>query len=260
MFAETFRPHPRHVAVPSLPDKVPPGMWLLPSRAREQRAIDTMRACADVGQSTPGLLIEDGCNYYIPRMPTNWSRLHLDDHHELCGALHAAWKANPGLEWYGIISDGVRPVTRDWDRLLIAACAGKNFVSCNDNWRRDSRMAGILVFPGWIVEAMGYLSPPGMVHLYSDDILEQIGAALDNWVYVEGVVVKDWHWTNPSAKAAPDECSRRSYKGVNLHENDRNVFRQWRYSPEFDAAVQRIKSAYVARTGLEWGPQAAVDG
>lgn len=253
MLAESFRPRPRHVPLPQVPESVQEGVWFLPSRAREQRAKDTMRACADAGQTTPGLLIQDGCRYSLKDMPSRWQAVETVDHLELAGAIHAAWTLTRGKAWYGIISDGVRPVTKHWDRLLIAASEGKNFVSCNDNWRRDSRMAGILLVPGWIVEALGYFFPAGMIHLWTDDIWEQIGATLDNWVYLPDVTVVDHHWSNPSARVEHDATSKRAYKGVNLHDNDRNRFREWRYGPEFGQAIARIKSAWKMRTGKEWG-------
>lgn len=253
MYAVDTRPKPRHVQTPAIPASVGTGMWFLPSRAREQRAKDTMRACADAGQSTPGLLIQDGCKYHLGALPSHWDTLVLGDHVELAGALRTAWLMHPGLDWYGIISDGVRPVTRDWDRLLVAASEGRNFVSCNDNWRRDSRMAGVLLAPGWILEAMGYMFPAGMYHLWTDDIWEQLGAALDNWVYVPGVEVKDWHWANPSMRAEHDASAKRDFRGINLHHNDKSVYMRWRSGGAFYQAVERIKAAWKARTGKDWG-------
>jgi hypothetical protein len=255
MFDEAIihRPKPRYVPLPVLPEVVDEGLWLLPSRAREQRAIATMRACADAGQTTQGLLIEDGCKYSIPSMPSHWSRMQLAEHHELAGAIHAAWNANRGLGWYGIISDGVRPVTRNWDRLLIAASQGKNFVSCNDNWRRDSRMAGILLVPGWIVEALGYFFPPGMVHLWTDDVWEQIGQELDNWVYVEGVTVEDHHFAHPDPAKKVAFDTPREFQGKSYRHTDPARYHEWRRGGEFTEAVKRIKAAWLVRTGKEWG-------
>lgn len=253
MYAETLaRPAPRHVPLPVLPEVVPDGLWFLPSRSREGRAIDAMRACADAGQTTKGLLVEDGCKYNIPKMPSHWSRLTLPDRQELAGALHAGWKANPGLEWYGILGDGIRPITRNWDRLLIAASNGRNFVSCNDNWRKDGRMAGALLVPGWIVEALGWFFPPGMIHLWTDDVWEHLGGRLDNWVYVDGVKVEDHHFAHPNPEKKVAFDTPREFKGQSYAHTDPAKFREWRYGPQFEQAVGRIKAAWKARTGKEW--------
>lgn len=252
MYAEAIRPRPRHVPLPVLPEVVSDGMWFLPSRAREQRALATMRACADAGQTTNGLLIEDGCKYYIPKLPAHWDRLILNDRHELVGAIHAAWRATPGKAWYGIISDGVRPVTRYWDRLLIAASQDRNFVSCNDGWRLDNRMAGVLLVPGWIVDALGWFFPPNMVHLWTDDVWEHLASALDNWVYVPGVVVEDHHFAHPDPNKKVAFDTPREFKGQSYAHTDPARFREWRNGPQFDQAVQHIKSAWKERTGRDW--------
>ena len=255
MYAEVQRPRPRHVPLPTdtvTEEYAQDGLWLMPSRARETRAMDAMRASADAGQSTPGLLIQDGCKYFLPRLPAHWTAIQLAEHHELAGAIHAAWNQSRGKAWYGIISDGVRPVTKGWDRLMLAASADKNFVSCNDNWRRDSRMAGILLVPGWIVEALGYFFPAGMVHLWTDDIWEQLGQALDNWVYVPDVTVEDHHFAHPNERNKVAFDMPRQFKGRMYGNDDKRLFLEWRNGPEFDFAVQRIKDAWTARTGKDW--------
>lgn len=255
MYVESVRPRPRHVDLPDvsgLTEADLDGLWLMPSRAREDRADKAMLAAASAGQTTKGLLIQDGCKYFLPRMASNWAAMHLAEHHELAGALHAAWDANRGKAWYGIISDGVRPVTKGWDKYLIAASEGRNFVSCNDNWRRDSRMAGVLLVPGWIVEALGYFFPEGMVHLWTDDVWEHIGGALDNWVYVPGVTVDDHHFSHPDLNKKVAFDHPRQFRGVNYGKTDPVRFREWRYGPEFPEAIARIKAAWKRRTGRDW--------
>ncbi len=213
-----------------------------------------VKACADAGQTTSGLLIMDGCQYDIRAMPNTWAALHLGERQELAGALHAAWQKHRGRAWYGIISDGVRPVTKGWDRLLIAASEDRNFVSCSDRgWRGDSRMAGVLLVPGWIVEALGYWFPPGLVHLWTDDVWEHLGQALDNWVYVPAVEVEDHHFSRSPGPLKVDFDHPREFRGINYGRTDPANFRNWRHGREFTAAVERIKTAWLARTGKEWG-------
>lgn len=256
-------PKPIHAPLPDMlatPEKAADGVWFLPSRNREDRARACMQACIDTGQRAAGLLIEDGCDYRLRflnlRYP-RWGHVVLDEHHELAGALNAGWEAWRGKSWYGVISDGIRPQTQDWDRLMIAAMEGRYIVSCSDSgWREDTRLAGIHVIPGWIVEALGYLYPKGLTHLYIDDVWEHIGQALGNWRYLPDVKVIDRHWANPVHTADADANNKRTFKGQPFAEADRQRFLEWRFRGEFTEAITRIKDAWKLLTGQDW-PQAA---
>lgn len=253
-----MRPVPRHVIAANLPPvadhQAKGGVWFLPSRNRAERARACMQACNDAGQTTHGILIEDGCNYTLQLPWTgNWSELRTHIHMELAGALTHGWRENRGKYWYGIISDGIRPITPNWDRLLLAASQGRNMVSCSDNgWRDDKRMAGITLIPGWMVEAAGYLFPPGMNHLYIDDMLEELGGALGNWVYAEDVVVNDHHHSRHGTEFYVPFDTPRVFKGKDLNVTDKATFEQWRDGPEFTACVNRIKDAWGHLTGEPW--------
>lgn len=253
-----MRPQPRHVIAANLPavadHQAQGGVWFMPSRNRAERARDCMRACNDAGQTTPGVLIEDGCNYTLQLPWTgNWSEMRTHTHLELAGALTHAWRENRGKYWYGVISDGVRPITPGWDRLMLAASEDKNFVSCSDSgWREDTRMAGILLVPGWIVEAMGYWFPPGMVHLWTDDVWEQIAGELGNWVFAEDVKCEDHHHSHPNPAKRVVFDHPRTFRNQPYGENDRRLFEQWRNGPEFVACINRIKDAWGHLTGEPW--------
>lgn len=264
-----MRPVPRHVITRDLPqiaeEQAQRGMWFLPSHNRPDRAQACMEACAEAGQETPGLLIQDGCHYSFaravpkilsklyPGLPRGWSAIQTPERRELAGALTYAGAVFPSLDWYGVISDGVRPLSQGWDRRLLAACAGKNFVSCSDSgWRDDTRMAGILVVPGWIIRAMGYWFPPGMKHLWTDDCWEQIAGALGNWVYAEDVRCVDNHFSHPNPSHRVIFDTPRELNGQPYGENDRRLFEQWRSGPEFTACVNRIKDAWGHLTGEPW--------
>lgn len=268
-----MRPKPRHVRALGLPEMAEPivqnGYWLVPSRNRQERALACIEACAAAGQETRGLLVQDGCHYSFarsvpsvgrklyPGMPRRWGAIETPEHRELVGALTYASDVFPAADWYGVISDGIRPKTQGWDRALLAASAGRNIVSCRDDWRNDTRMAGITVVPGWIVRAMGYWAPPGLIHLFSDDCLEQIAGALDNWLYAEDVVVEDNHHghTDP-AHVVPFDTPR-TFRGKDYNASDRQRFNDWRYGPEFFEAVDRIKQAWKLATGQDWQQAAA---
>ena len=111
-------------------------------------------------------------------------------------------------------------------------------------------MAGIVVVPGWILEAMGYWFPPGMVHLWTDNVWEELGRALGNWVYAENVLCEDHHHSHPVNRTPFD--NERNFNGVYFPPRDEERFKAWRNGNEFPECLNRITEAWKANTGEKW--------
>ena len=175
--------------------------------------------------------------------------MRLPERLEMAGAMNAAWKANPGYKWYGLLTDGVHPMTRGWDRLMVAAAGERNMASCDDGWRGGRRMGGIVLFPGWMLEALGWWVLPGLVHLYMDAVWEHLGFALGNWVYVPSVRCDYRHHAN--GRVPPDESNKRSLNGMPYTRPDQDRYNAWlRAGPAADLA--RVRGKWEAMKGEPW--------
>lgn len=250
------RPTPCTVTpdITTLPDSwYADGLWLLPSRGRAERSEQAIKACVSTSQSTPGLLVMDGTLYDDAPWYEGWDAMLLPTQHEMAGALNEAWRKFPGKSWYGLITDGVRPVTPGWDRLMIAAAGRRNFASCNDGWRGPTRMGGIVVVPGWILDAIGYWYPPGIVHLFADDCWEALAGALDNWAYAPSVRC-DYHHAALTGTVPADDNNRRVFRGYGYAASDAARFETWRMR-ELAPCVAAIKAKWTEMTGEPWGPR-----
>lgn len=102
----------------------------------------------------------------------------------------------------GFISDSHLPITPDWDTHLTAAISERPGVAYGDDLFQGRALPTCPVITASVIRCLGYLSPPGIVHLYIDDFWRQLGLDLGHLAYVPGVVVEHLH---PAAgKAAWD--------------------------------------------------------
>jgi len=79
--------------------------------------------------------------------------------------------------WIGVVTDDQFPITPQWDTKLIAGLRGWDIVSSDDCDQAPKRMEGATVWSRDLVDAIGYLAPPGLQHLFFDDVFERLGAA-----------------------------------------------------------------------------------
>lgn len=107
------------------------------------------------------------------------------------------------------LDDDHRPRTKGWDVRYLEALRqlGTGIVYGNDLLQGE-RLPTAPALTADIVEALGYMGPPGLEHLYVDNFWRDLGQAADCLRYLPGVIVEHLH---PLAgKAAMDDGYRRA--------------------------------------------------
>jgi len=99
-------------------------------------------------------------------------------------------------DYIGFLGDDHRPRTVGWDRMLIAELGGKPGVAYGDDLFQGKKAATAVVISSPILAALGYMVPPGVIHLYMDIFWIQLGMDLGNVRYCPWVVMEHMH---PSA-------------------------------------------------------------
>jgi hypothetical protein len=192
-------------------------LWLLPSRARPGNLARFFAAYEKTGGSTPGVVILDAADekanrpaYHETRrqLPLGWS-LRITDGVTQGEKLAELWPELVGAGWLGLIGDDCVPETPAWDRKMVGALDGANIVSCNDGWQAPRRLGNCWIMAGDLVRGVGYIFPPGLQHLYVDDVWETIGQAAQCWRCLMSVRVEHRHVLKGEADA--DETHRRVY-------------------------------------------------
>lgn len=96
------------------------------------------------------------------------------------------------------LGDDHVPETPGWDSLLLAAIEdmGGTGISYPDDTLQGSNLPTAPVVSSDIVAALGWLFLPGLIHLFADNVLKDIGEGAGCLRYVPGAVVRHLHYTS----------------------------------------------------------------
>ena len=208
------------------------GLWLLPTRCRLVKLQNFFDAAMENGITTPGVCLvqkdelaelKDG--YAAIRKPDNWN-IFPTNSDGLGDKSREVFSAVSKLDWVGLACDDLRPQTPGWDKTLVEAVNGKNIVTCNDGQQGSLRMAGITIFSGGLLRAMGYMFPQHFWHTYADNVWEDIGRGAECWTYVDSVLIKHDHpFRNQKIDPAlADDTTSKSY---GQSARDQQAYAQW---------------------------------
>jgi hypothetical protein len=115
-------------------------------------------------------------------------------------------------DYVGFLGDDHRPRTPGWDQKLVDALGGRPGVAYGDDQHQGKRAATAVVISSDVLIALGYMVPPGVIHMYMDIFWVQMGKDLGNLAYCPDVIIEHCH---PHAGKAPwDE----GYERVNTIE------------------------------------------
>lgn len=143
----------------------------------------------------------------------------------------------PHYDAVGFMGDDHLPRTLGWDALLLGALCRGGVIYGNDTIQGASLPTAVLL-DSRVVRSLGYMVPPGLIHLYMDNFWRDLGQRLGTLRYLPDVVVEHLH---PIAgKVAWDA----RYQEVNAHEvyaADEAHYRQFITSPEWRAAFTQLR-------------------
>jgi hypothetical protein len=137
-----------------------------------------------------------------------------------------ATKFTDDYDIIGFMGDDHRPRTHHWDKELarsIVSMGGVGLAYGNDLIQGVNLPTAVWM-SSCIIETLGYMVPPGMIHLYLDDFWKALGMRLNRLAYVSSVVIEHMHPV--AGKAAWDE----RYAEVNsgeMYENDGRLFQSY---------------------------------
>ena len=220
------------------------GIWLLPSRRRIGNLHTFFEACRTAGICTKGIvlvmeseLLELKNEYDELVLPEGWTIRGLPGCDTQGDKVRAVWDEVKDLDWVGLIGDDNIPVSPHWDEHMVGGLQGWNFVSCNDSWQAPRRVANCWVMSGELLRTVGYIFPPGLNHLYVDDIWETIGRATQNWNCRMDILVKH---NNHIMNKTEDETHKKAYSDTNWA-HDSAIYEEWVLN-ERDAIIERVEA------------------
>jgi len=144
----------------------------------------------------------------------------------------AAFAVQMGYDHVGMFGDDVLPTTPGWDVALMNGLGGRLGVAYGDDGLRQMHAPDLpthYVTQAEVYIRLGYLAPPGMKHLFQDDVMREIGRYLHNLVFVP-VDIKHLHpWI--VGEHIADQTYAEGGRNRQVREADAKVFRKWFSNP-----------------------------
>lgn len=107
----------------------------------------------------------------------------------------AGCASHDGMSRLGMFGDDVVPQTPGWDTALVAALGDRLGVVYGDDGLRNRHSPDLpthYVTQTEVYRRLGYLAPPGIRHLFLDNVARDIGNVLHHFVFVP-VSVRHMH-------------------------------------------------------------------
>lgn len=156
------------------------GTWLLPSLSRARELEKFFEAYLKAESSTPVMVLVDKedpeKDEYTKLTYPEKCFLVFTEKRSMGEKVHEVWEQIKDQDWVGILNDDHRPITAQWDQRVLSQINGTNVVFTNDGetpekpWNFPKRMCGAIAFSGKILRTLGWMFPPGIKHLYSDEV------------------------------------------------------------------------------------------
>ena len=147
--------------------------------------------------STDGMVIVDKddyhnqkVNYDLLALPPLWTVV-VTDAVTMADKIREVWPKIKDYDAVCLLNDDHEIKTDHWDTKLLSKIDGTNFVTCQDNWMSPRKAAGATVWSMELLKTVGWpIYPPGMIHLFIDDLWESIGKGTGCWLIDHSVTVE----------------------------------------------------------------------
>lgn len=241
------------------------GTVLIPSLNRAHLVEEFFKAYRETDSTVHGLVLVDKTDpkleeYRKIEYPFGW-KLIITEAITMGSKVREVYEQYKDLDYVMILNDDHRPRTKHWDEAIISQINGHNVVSTNDGptpdkpWNAPKRICGAICFSGQIVRTLGWIFPPGLEHMYSDDVWGLLFSKAQCAHVMMDVCIEHVHaFLHPELR---DE----TYKKINgdavfsspeptggLWDADRVAFQRW-LKEDGDRDVQKI-IALQPKTGM----------
>lgn len=145
----------------------------------------------------------------------------------------------------GFMGDDHCPRTYGWDRAYVEALRelGSGIVY-GDDLLQGRRLPTQCAMTSDIVRALGYMSPPGLAHLYVDNAWLSLGMAAGCIRYLPDVVVEHRH---PVAGLAAWDAGYARVNSSAMYDRDQDAFETYLTSGQLERDVATVQALRVAR-------------
>jgi hypothetical protein len=233
---------------------------IVPSRGRPKRVAELIDAFVSTRTGPTTLFIavdsDDPClQDYMNLVTTDFPdrvHIHVRGRLRLAGTLNhyvnvfieehlANPDARPRTDIFGFMGDDHRPRTTGWDAIIereMAHMGGTGIVYGNDLLQGQTLPTAVFMSAN-IVETLGYMVPPGLVHMYLDNTWKTWGEAMNRLKYLPDVIFEHMH---PVAGKAEWDAGYVEVNAGQRYIDDERAFREYTLSQRFIDDVNKMRS------------------
>lgn len=156
-----------------------------------------------------------------------------------CEALHGGPRQTDII---GFMGDDHRPRTPQWDRIIYETVINRGTgVYYGNDLLQGPALPTAVAMTGDIIGALGYMSPPGLIHLFLDNAWKDIGKAT-RLNYLPNVVIEHMH---PVAKKAEWDAGYTEVNANQQYVTDGEAYRAWFAASDWRDALLDLMNAQI---------------
>jgi hypothetical protein len=193
---------------------------IIPTRGRPQAVPEIIQAWRDTGATADLLFAVDDddpdVDAYVADIQDAqrgalWKpRCRIGTRLRLCGTLNeVAVREADRYRFLAFFGDDHRPRTVGWDARIRECLSGGPGIVYGNDLLMGERMPTAVAMTSDIVQTLGYMAPPALVHLCLDLCWLDWGRGMQRITYLDDVVIEHMHPANGKAvlDAGYEECN-----------------------------------------------------
>lgn len=206
-------------------------LTIVPTRGRNSNALrlyHAINATADFTELVFAIDNDDTNTYkeLISEVAgVNNVKVVLADRKGMNGTLNhwAKWFA-PDYDYITFMGDDHLPKTPGWDSKLAEAIGERPGMAYGNDLLQGENLPTAVCMSASIVQAIGYMAPPALKHLFMDNFWLAIGDRLENKNYLPDVIIEHLHYINGKAE---HDARYADVNNAEMHNHDEAVFMEY---------------------------------
>lgn len=145
----------------------------------------------------------------------------------------------PAYGAIGFMGDDHRPRTPYWDETIVNVLNEMGGIVYGNDLFQGERLPTAVFMTADIVRTLGWMCPPGLVHLYLDDAWKALGVGMGKLRYLPEVVIEHVH---PAAGKAPMDAGYTEVNSGEQYAADGAAFEEFKRAG-LPAALEKLHTA-----------------
>ncbi|TGB13863.1 hypothetical protein [Streptomyces sp. MZ04] len=222
---------------------------IIPTRGRPQAVPEIVQAWDDTGATADLLFAVDTDDPELAAYKKNAAEYKGDERvrftfgkrRRLVGTLNQqAVKAAKSYRFLAFMGDDhrPRPAAMPWDARIRECLSGGPGIVYGNDLLQGEAMATAVAMTSDIVETLGYMAPPALVHLCVDLCWVEWGRGMGRITYLDDMVIEHLH---PAAQKAPMDVGYAEVNSPEQVSSDSAAYYEYRDGGGLDADLAKLR-------------------